>query len=109
MSITAKYAATCATCHGPVTPGQQIEWTKGQPVRHTACAAGSRPTAAVSTPAKGSCAKCGKACRPQYRTCYDCSPASAGTTYEPGVGRTCDECGDVARKGTRCWETGCMH
>lgn len=104
MSITAKYAATCATCRGSIRPGQSIEWTKGQPVRHTACG-----SATAAAPVKGRCGKCGKACKPQYSTCYDCSPASAGTTYEPGVGRTCDECGERAIKGTRCWETGAAH
>jgi hypothetical protein len=39
MTITAKYAATCSCCHNAVTPGQQIEWSKGSPVRHTSCPA----------------------------------------------------------------------
>lgn len=38
MTITAKYPGTCATCSGPITPGQQIEWVKGEPPRHADCA-----------------------------------------------------------------------
>lgn len=41
MTITAKFASRCATCQGGVLPGQQIEWTKGSPVRHTSCRAAS--------------------------------------------------------------------
>jgi len=37
VTITAKYPGVCASCGGRVTPGQQIEWAKGQPTRHTAC------------------------------------------------------------------------
>ncbi len=37
MTITAKYAATCSACRRPILPGQRIEWSKGQPVRHTTC------------------------------------------------------------------------
>ena len=40
MSITAKYAATCATCRAAITPGQKIEWVKGSPVRHSSCGGG---------------------------------------------------------------------
>jgi hypothetical protein len=39
--------------------------------------------------------------RPQR--CY------TGKTYERGVGMTCDECGEHARPGTTCWETGRAH
>lgn len=38
MTITAKYAATCPCCHGPIRPGDKIEWSKGSKARHTACA-----------------------------------------------------------------------
>ena len=49
MTITAKYAATCSACRGPILPGQSIEWSKGQPVRHTTCGtAASSPTVAPS-------------------------------------------------------------
>lgn len=36
-------------------------------------------------------------------------PARAGATYERGVGLVCDECGERAVRGTRCWETGMRH
>lgn len=39
MTITARYPGTCPTCHAPITPGQQIEWTKGAKPRHTTCGA----------------------------------------------------------------------
>lgn len=35
--------------------------------------------------------------------------ARAGATYERGVGYVCDECGERATPGTRCWETGARH
>lgn len=39
MTITARYASTCTACGHVVTPGQQIEWTRGsRDVRHTDCA-----------------------------------------------------------------------
>lgn len=49
MTITARYAATCGTCHQPVTPGQSIEWTRGsRDVRHTRC--GTTDTTAPQIP-----------------------------------------------------------
>lgn len=45
MTITAKYAATCPCCNGPITPGTQIEWSKGAKARHVSC------TPASGTPA----------------------------------------------------------
>lgn len=32
-----------------------------------------------------------------------------GAHYERGVGMVCDECGERAIKGTKRWETGCLH
>ena len=44
MTITAKYASTCGACPQTVTPGQQIEWTRGSTiVRHTDCARADTP------------------------------------------------------------------
>lgn len=37
MTITAKFASRCGSCSQAITPGTKIEWTKGQPVRHTSC------------------------------------------------------------------------
>lgn len=105
MSITAKFPGTCTKCSKPITPGQTIEWRKGAGSHHVDCSS----TASSATTATHRCAKCGKVCKAQYRLCYDCSPASAGSTYERGVGRVCDECGEKIVRGTRCWETGMMH
>ena len=43
MTITAKYPATCSCCRQAITPGQQIEWAKGSPVKHAKC--GIQPVA----------------------------------------------------------------
>jgi len=48
MTITAKFASRCASCGQTVTPGQQIEWTKGSPVRHTTCGASTSAQATQS-------------------------------------------------------------
>jgi hypothetical protein len=46
---------------------------------------------------------------------YAIAPAPAartsgrGATYERGCGMICDECGERAVRGTRCWETGANH
>lgn len=45
MTITAKYASTCATCGGKVHPGTQIEWTRGSRAVHHAACVGPAPTA----------------------------------------------------------------
>lgn len=39
MTITAKYPGTCVCCGQRITPGQAIEWTKGNPARHVGCTA----------------------------------------------------------------------
>lgn len=92
MSITARYAATCTACQAPIRPGQQIEWSKGQPARHTSCA--SAATAPAAAPAKaatpGTCA-CGAALKEGYRQCYRC--------YSRSAGAKCRTCGGTA--GTR--------
>jgi hypothetical protein len=41
MIITAKFASTCSCCRQAISVGSKIEWSKGQPARHVACAAGS--------------------------------------------------------------------
>ncbi len=38
MIITAKFASTCSCCRQPIAVGSKIEWTKGSPAKHTACA-----------------------------------------------------------------------
>ncbi len=39
MTITAKYPSQCAACGGKITPGEKIEWEKGQKARHASCPA----------------------------------------------------------------------
>ena len=49
MTITAKYASTCTSCHRPVTPGQRVEWTRGEKtVRHTDCGSASATAAPIT-------------------------------------------------------------
>jgi superfamily I DNA/RNA helicase len=50
MTITAKYAGTCADCGGPIVPGQQIEWEKGKPPRHADCDAVVEPRVEAPEP-----------------------------------------------------------
>jgi len=38
MTITAKYPGQCVRCGRAIRPGQQIEWRRGQPPYHAACA-----------------------------------------------------------------------
>lgn len=86
MSIVAKYPATCATCRGRITPGQKIEWTKGQPVRHALCAvAGAPVTGPRRSTGGGICDECQKP-RRNLRECRD----SSGI-----VGRCCPQCASL--------------
>jgi len=59
MTITAKYPTICASCHAPIHPGQRIEWTRGEPARHTSCPAA---TSGAPQPQRrrdgGICAEC---------------------------------------------------
>jgi hypothetical protein len=41
MIITAKFASRCSCCRQPIAVGSKIEWSKGSPARHVACAQGS--------------------------------------------------------------------
>jgi hypothetical protein len=40
MVIAAKFASVCPCCSARIVPGTQVEWSKGSPARHTACAQG---------------------------------------------------------------------
>lgn len=60
MTITARYASRCASCQQAITPGQQIEWRKGAPSRHTSC--GSASSTTTTAPARRrvtACLGCG--------------------------------------------------
>jgi len=41
MTITAKFQSKCSVCRCDIFPGQRVEWTKGQPVRHPTCQVGT--------------------------------------------------------------------
>ena len=48
MTITAKFSTICPCCNTRITAGSKVEWTKGSPARHVACA-GSAPAAKPTT------------------------------------------------------------
>ena len=92
MTITAKYAATCATCRQPIRAGQQIEWAKGSPARHTSCSSAAPAAPAAPAPAAtGKCA-CGAPTKAGYSRCYACYQRS-------NPNRKCGTCGGSV--GTR--------
>jgi hypothetical protein len=39
VTITARFASICPACQQPIPVGAPIEWTRGQPAQHAACAA----------------------------------------------------------------------
>lgn len=47
MTITAKFRGVCSVCGGTIHAGDRIEWSKGEPTRHTACPSegGAQPAA----------------------------------------------------------------
>jgi hypothetical protein len=77
MVITAKFASVCPACNARIEVGSKVEWSKGEKARHVSCggsSAAAAPSSSPTTAAKpGCCTKCGKACKPQYRTCFACS------------------------------------
>lgn len=46
MTITARFPGRCWTCNGPIAKGEEIEWSKGSPTKHIACAGTSAAQAA---------------------------------------------------------------
>ncbi len=50
MTITAKFAATCPTCHKAINVGSKIEWSKGARARHASCATPTVASSLGSTP-----------------------------------------------------------
>ncbi len=38
MTIIAKFSSTCPSCNQRIQPGERVEWTKGSPAKHVACA-----------------------------------------------------------------------
>ena len=87
MTITAKYAATCPACHLAIAAGSKIEWSKGNPAKHSACAASPvAPTARVA-PAQNRAARYYGGSR--SRACK-----TGGNCSSSGSGKGCgsDEC-----------------
>lgn len=37
MTITARFASTCPACAGPIAPGAQVLWARGEKARHVQC------------------------------------------------------------------------
>lgn len=50
MLITAKFAGRCSTCSSGFAAGARVEWSKGSPARHAACAAGAASSAPAPAP-----------------------------------------------------------
>lgn len=59
MTITARYPSRCAACHQPIAVGASIEWSKGQPARHTTCS-GASVSAHTHRRSSARCADCGR-------------------------------------------------
>jgi hypothetical protein len=87
MIITAKFASTCSCCRQPIAAGSKIEWSKGSPAKHQACAGAtiqvsSRSRARGGWRARGGAWNgCSMGCRegnpnPRCKSCmfdeYDC-------------------------------------
>jgi hypothetical protein len=51
MTITAKFPGTCPACGGYITPGERVEWSKGQRARHLNCSVGRSVAPATQAPA----------------------------------------------------------
>lgn len=69
MTITAKYPGKCGSCGQQISVGQEIEWTRGAPSRHTDC----QRAAAAPAPRPGTCQRCGRTVDPRYSLCYRCA------------------------------------
>ena len=48
MIITAKFASVCPCCSQRIVPGSKVEWSKGSPAKHTACAQGPASTVSAA-------------------------------------------------------------
>lgn len=73
MVITAKFASKCPRCGLAISVGSRVEWSKDSGAAHVNCGAATSASPTTAPTKAGSCAKCGKACKPQYRTCFACS------------------------------------
>jgi hypothetical protein len=82
MTITAKFAGTCAVCGGRIAAGDKIEWSKGKATRHAACPkASATPSAALSETAA-------KTSRPDLGVELPAGVLLAGAPARRGRGRS---------------------
>ena len=88
MTIRAKYAGTCGECGQAIQVGAQVEWSKGSPARHTACAGNGAAKGTVdgqradlgqhwSSRGRGPVVRlcaggCGRRVSAKYGECYSC-------------------------------------
>lgn len=96
MTITAKFASRCATCGETITPGTKIEWTKGAPVRHTAC-----PTTGVATVISSTRVLVADMPRPRYSSQRDPDMYTDRRTGETLM-RGCGQCRRLGRMCKSC-------
>lgn len=94
MIINAKFASTCSCCRQPIAVGTKIEWAKGSPAKHVACAVdtAAAPVRAAPSVPRPTRARpwrpCGyPGCNPGY--CDECNgeglvlSSSSGRSYRP--------------------------
>ena len=87
MVITAKFASVCPCCSQRIVPGSKVEWAKGSPARHTACAGASgtvRPSVASVRP---------------YRSYRRSAPGAGAAAPVAGYSSWC-----TARPGCGCYD-----
>ena len=74
MTITAKFPGRCSACSGAIAVGAKIEWSKGQPARHIACASSpARAAAPTDHQRRGTWTGCRCGSVEEYARAGDCS------------------------------------
>lgn len=68
MIITAKFASVCPCCSIRIVAGSKVEWSKGSPARHVACA-GSATASNVVTVSRPSRPDARRAYRTPFTRC----------------------------------------
>jgi hypothetical protein len=81
MVITARFASVCPCCSQRIVPGAKVEWSKGSPARHVACATGPASALSTARPARRSFARRG--------TWTGCSCGSVAEFTKPSDCWTC--------------------
>lgn len=82
MTITARYPSRCATCGQAIAAGESIEWSKGNPTRHTTCPA--RPAVTADPYARTAALSTAR----RRFTCRIC-----GDHRDTTIPGECDDCG----------------